>query len=600
MSTSNIGQPLNIPAQARAALLARSVPVETLLENSLLVPPSPQLIAAQTGYYNQCLGDISQLGQCCCFPSMPPVPGGQFPWFPQCGPMQLPGGGGYGADPFLMMMMMQMQGGGDINSIAMLAMMMQQQQQMMMLMLILMGAGQQQGGYPYPYPGPYPGPQPGPCPEPQPQPQPQPQPEPQPQSQRPMTLARAAQILNRYFDTLDTAAGIGEKDGIVGKADIEAMAEGKNPGAPAELVEACKWLLENPAMLNAIDTGDGNGAVDGIIARKDLENSVQRFAAFDQNPQVTGPMTLGRAAAILKKYFSVLDQAAGIGDKDGLIGKPDLEAIVRCEGAPADLRAACQWLLENSSFFDNLETSAEGGRRDGLIGLNDLDTTIRTHQDEAVGPRREGQKMTLARAAQLINQHFDLLDTAANGGRADNRIGKNDLEAIAGGSNPGAPAELIEACRWLIENPAMLNALDTAAGVGDVDGIIGRNDLVAAVQKYSTLDEPDQFNEPLTLGRAAAILKKYFGMVDCAAGRGRPDGLIGINDLEAVVNSPGAPEDLLAACRFLLENRALLGTLETSANGGNQDGLIGVNDLDSYVTRHQDEAVGPRQEEGSN
>jgi hypothetical protein len=413
-----------------------------------------------------------------------------------------------------------------------------------------------------------------------------------------MTLARAAALLEKHFDTLDTAAGIGEKDGRIGRADLEAMASGKNPGAPAELVEACKWLLENPGLLNALDTAAGIGEADGIIGKVDTQAAVRKYSQLDDSKfDPKEPMTLGRAATIVKKYFDIIDTAAGIDKRDGIIGKADLEAIAASPGAPADLKAACKFLLDNPAFFDDLETAAGVGRKDGRIGMIDLDAIIANRQEEAVGPRRKEEPMTLARASMLVDKHFDILDTAAGLGEKDGIVGRPDLEAIAKGANPGASAELVEACKWLLDNPAMFNALDMAAGIGGADGKIGRVDTRAAVQKYSALDPSAQAEGEMSLGRAAALLLQYFDMVDIAAGLGSPDGILGRPDFEAVVQSPGAPADLRAACQFLLDNPAMLANLDTAAGVGERDGRIGRIDLEAAVDKAQDEAVGPRGEQ---
>ena len=88
-----------------------------------------------------------------------------------------------------------------------------------------------------------------------------------------MTPVRATQILKQYFDLLDTAAGIGKKDGIIGKPDLEAAAQ--NPDLPKELKEALAYLLANPAVLNAVDVGAGEGRVDGLIGKKDLDKFME-------------------------------------------------------------------------------------------------------------------------------------------------------------------------------------------------------------------------------------------------------------------------------------------------------------------------------------
>ena len=90
-------------------------------------------------------------------------------------------------------------------------------------------------------------------------------------------------------------------------------------------------------------------------------------------------MTPDKAAGILKDNFGLFDTAAGIGGKDGLIGRNDLEAIVRDNpGLPGDVRAAAQYLLDNPAAFNQLDVSAGIGNLDGLIGRNDVDSFTRS------------------------------------------------------------------------------------------------------------------------------------------------------------------------------------------------------------------------------
>ncbi|MEW6277937.1 MAG: hypothetical protein AB1758_04885, partial [Candidatus Eremiobacterota bacterium] len=611
--------PLVIPAHLRQAQALRMEQVHQALEAGIIPIEgmAPELVGAHQMYYNQCLGDIGTVRNGFSFPGMPPLilPGAEYTWQGPPGPMvmaqmfgfpqmpgmmpgmQMPGmmgfpGMGYHMDPTLLMLFMMMQ--QQQNQMMMFLMMMLQQQQQQganaqLLQLLLQLLQQQQQTPPTPTPQPEPEPEPEPTPEPEPEPEPQPQ----PPIREPMTLGRAAAILQANFDIVDTAAGIGQPDGVIGKQDLEAIVGGRCPNAPPELKEACEFLLANPAMLNALDTAD-TGEVDGRIGRSAVRAAVQTFGPLDATPDPEGPMTLGRAAAILKKYFPLLDTAAGHGGQDGKIGKNDLEAIAAAPGAPPDLRAAVEFLLNNPAMLDALDTAAGVGDRDGIIGMQDLDKAIENHPADAVGPRKEGEPMTLARAAAILHQNFDIVDTAAGIGQPDGVIGKPDLEAIVGGRAPNAPPELREACEFLLANPALLNALDTA-DTGEVDGRIGRTATAAAVAQFSGLDATPDAEGPMTLGRAAAILKRYFDIVDTAAGIGGRDNRIGKNDLEAIAASPGAPPDLKAAVDFLLANPAMFDALDTAAGVGDRDGIIGKQDVNVAMANHAEDAVGPRE-----
>lgn len=87
-----------------------------------------------------------------------------------------------------------------------------------------------------------------------------------------MTPVRAARILSKYFDLLDTAAGKGKKDNVVEMADLAAVAD--NPDLPEELRRAAEYVVKNPAVAHALDIGNKVGEVDGRFGRKDFERFI--------------------------------------------------------------------------------------------------------------------------------------------------------------------------------------------------------------------------------------------------------------------------------------------------------------------------------------
>ena len=88
-----------------------------------------------------------------------------------------------------------------------------------------------------------------------------------------MTPVRAARILAKYFDLLDTAAGQGKKDNVVDLADLAAVA--KNPDLPEELRRAADYVVKNPAIANALDVGNKTDEVDGKFGLKDFESFIK-------------------------------------------------------------------------------------------------------------------------------------------------------------------------------------------------------------------------------------------------------------------------------------------------------------------------------------
>lgn len=88
-----------------------------------------------------------------------------------------------------------------------------------------------------------------------------------------MTPVRAARILAKYFDLLDTAAGKGKKDNVVEMADLEAVAQ--NPDLPEELRRAADYVVKNPAVAHALDVGNKVDEVDGRFGIKDFERFIE-------------------------------------------------------------------------------------------------------------------------------------------------------------------------------------------------------------------------------------------------------------------------------------------------------------------------------------
>jgi hypothetical protein len=88
-------------------------------------------------------------------------------------------------------------------------------------------------------------------------------------------MEEAVEQLHQHFDLLDTAAGIGGRDGVIARCDLEAAA--KNPGLDPKLREACQFLLDNPAAFNQLSANVG--AADGFIRRDDLNAHASAPAA---------------------------------------------------------------------------------------------------------------------------------------------------------------------------------------------------------------------------------------------------------------------------------------------------------------------------------
>jgi hypothetical protein len=85
--------------------------------------------------------------------------------------------------------------------------------------------------------------------------------------------------LDKYFNLLDTAAGIGKRDGVFAKVDLQAAAT--NPDLPPELKAACEFLLNNPAVFNEINAAGGT-ADDGFITQADVQAAIAQLPTTQQ------------------------------------------------------------------------------------------------------------------------------------------------------------------------------------------------------------------------------------------------------------------------------------------------------------------------------
>ena len=116
----------------------------------------------------------------------------------------------------------------------------------------------------------------------------------------------AVDSLSKIFGLLDTAAGVGSQDGLVGKADLQAALN--NPDLPKELKDAIQFLLNNPAAMNKLDVAGGEGKVDGKIGRTDLQAAARSMPAgtgslTTQQQQVLNQIADPKLRAALEQVF---------------------------------------------------------------------------------------------------------------------------------------------------------------------------------------------------------------------------------------------------------------------------------------------------------
>ncbi|HEX2084012.1 MAG TPA: hypothetical protein VHF86_11095 [Xanthomonadaceae bacterium] len=90
----------------------------------------------------------------------------------------------------------------------------------------------------------------------------------------------------------------------------------------------------------------------------------------------------------------------------------------------------------------------------------------------------EPRPMTDAAALEIFNRRFGAFDTAAEGGEADGKVSREDLQAVV---EHGADQDLVDAAAHLLEHDALHGALDTAGERGDRDGLISAKDLTSHI-----------------------------------------------------------------------------------------------------------------------
>lgn len=187
-------------------------------------------------------------------------------------------------------------------------------------------------------------------------------------SRTPSQLTSSTQVLLDNFEKFDTAAGQGGgQDGIIGLQDLEAMVA--DPHSDAALKKAARFMLNNPALRNAVDGANGTGN-DQRFNREELEKSLQAFASHeDVVPRDITNWDDKRCASVLSKWVRVLDGAAG-GAVDGKFGRDDLQAVFDSPDASWELKVAAFKVLGSETLAHRLDSG--NGAMDGVYADADL------------------------------------------------------------------------------------------------------------------------------------------------------------------------------------------------------------------------------------
>ena len=140
-------------------------------------------------------------------------------------------------------------------------------------------------------------------------------------------FASALATIQQNFELLDTAAGIGGQDGVIGKVDLQAILN--NPGVPTEVKSAAQFLLNNPAYLNELDVAAGKGNVDGLFSKDDLgallgkiqSSGAKPAASADSSAPATVTKTEGSGAKAKSDKVGGSDKKAASTSKSNASSK---------------------------------------------------------------------------------------------------------------------------------------------------------------------------------------------------------------------------------------------------------------------------------------
>jgi len=201
--------------------------------------------------------------------------------------------------------------------------------------------------------------------------------------------------LDNYFDLLDTAAGVGGRDGLVSREDL--LAAMNSPGLPAELRSACRFLLENPPAFNQLEIEQNpNVACDGLIGKGDVKAALAKMnqppgTSPISSPVVTHPPTPGKSFAqqvkdssnLVLYYYNNILANSFTGDKNKTnynLFMREIQLTANNRYAPAVLRDACQFFLKNGNpqeVWNKVSNSTGPGMLDNCVNTSELQQIYR-------------------------------------------------------------------------------------------------------------------------------------------------------------------------------------------------------------------------------
>ncbi|MBS2026898.1 MAG: hypothetical protein JST54_03250 [Deltaproteobacteria bacterium] len=408
----------------------------------------------------------------------------------------------------------------------------------------------------------------------------------------------------------DLLSGIGSAvTGLVGEVAGEAGGIPDPIASGIELIANAVGL--DPKITGAIElgaaffTGDLACAMHGA---NDILNGKSKSASTDASSP-SAPPTPGYASPAKTDLptpptqmddhtvlQTIRDNYAAIDTNgDGKITSGELADAASNPKLPQNVRDACTALFNDEklssefgktgSIFDSNEGFIGGHCTSHVFTMSQLDEELTRHPATSATstsgstPSTSGNTgvvppsvangdvntsgETYQQALQTISDNFSLFDTAAGVGAPDGLIGRNDLQAIL--NNPGAPADVKAAAKFMLDNPAYFNEAETAQYGGKMDGLLGKGDVAAALAQVKASPAANSDSTPSASGGSTTTTQaggsnassgtSQTSSNPSAGGSDATDSQIN-SDINAILNDPSmTPEDKVLAILMKLEEK---------------------------------------------
>ncbi len=325
-------------------------------------------------------------------------------------------------------------------------------------------------------------------------------------------------------------------------------------------LSAARALLQRPAASGSEPLGRLDAAAERLHAMAaDLEWRLRSLADADEALTDTAgrvmgtlaPRELGLVSAGVDELASIIASGSPVRRRAALA-----EALIRGQEDPAAAAAVILAIGTGTLVTVWEQLLARNGppprrtwsnplhlaRLQTLAATSGNQRAISVVSETAIGLQFADEN----RALGAIVEHFDQLDTAAQGGRPDGLVSVDDLEAATEWSSAAGAA-----AAWLLRHPQVLRFLTLGSErYLDTDHRVAR-DRVG--QDRFTVDEIERFRRRRD---TTATVWPLLPLIDVAAQRdpARADGFTSRADFEAALDWPGLSDHQRAAIRHVIDD----------------------------------------------